>query len=117
MTAGMNPGQKLGQADVIRQLWNAGGMSKRAIARSVGCSPANVTKIIATMEGAARIKPAPASKPVQAKTCQRPDVANGLKPCGRPLHVIAGETMGVCQHHWEIGRPITGQKLGVSETW
>lgn len=97
------------KADVIRQLWASGIRNKAEIARRAGCSKSNVTQVLTRSE-----EPAPRPKPKGPRTCQRPDIDNGLKPCGRPLHEIGGEKLGICKHHWDTFKPLGNQKTPIT---
>ena len=135
----MTKDERESKAAEIRRLWLSGEWKKARIAERVGCSPSNVTQVIARLEKNGRagkvlrlwtttdLTPDQIARKcgcgfnaVKSITrgvkrellCQRPDVKNGLKPCGRPRHRLrTGDLLGVCEEHWNMGRPIGGQKL------
>lgn len=87
----------------IERLWKTTELSRFQIAMKANCSASYVEDVTGGMPRDT------------GKLCKRPDIANGLEPCGRPRHRLpCGELLGVCQHHWEIGRPIGGQKSIIS---
>jgi hypothetical protein len=135
----MTKDERESKAAEIRRLWLTGEWKKSQIAKKVGCSAPHVTQVIARMEKnglagkiislwqSTDLTPDQIARRcgcgfyyVQSLTrgvprellCQRPDVKNGLKPCGRPRHRLrTGDLLGVCEEHWNMGRPIGGQKL------
>lgn len=106
----MSPKQVRDKAQRIIEMWHSGVRNKSEIARRVECSKSNVNQVLARHEG----MPPPKTKRHKSLTCQRPDVENGLKPCGRPLHTIAGERLGICEHHWNTLKPLGGAKQIIS---
>lgn len=114
------------KAGKILELWDGGERDRQAIATQIPCARSYVDDVLRhagrvqkrAPRGASRPVPErPAPAPKLGRTCQRPDVANGLKPCGRPLHRIGGETIGVCRHHWETGKPLPGQQKRMGDRW
>lgn len=103
--------------DSILALWDAGERNKTEIARRIGCPRQTVQGALKRRGRAGPSLPAPEPVKPAARTCQRPDVGNGLLPCGRPLHEIGGETLGVCKMHWDTGAPVSGQKYQRPYPW
>lgn len=102
----MSPKQVRNKSRRIVEMWHSGVRNKSEIARRVGCSKSNVNQVLARHEGK---PPVPKAKH-KPGTCQRPDVENGLEPCGGPLHEIGGEKLGICKECWDAFMPQNGQR-------
>ena len=108
------PGRKGGPSltsDIIAL--NAKGMTGKAIAGELGCSGAHVSKVLCR----ARVELKAPHRMTEhwqgatyGKACREWVLTpEGLKPCGKPKHVLGGESMGQCEEHYEAQRPLAGR--------
>lgn len=100
------------KAQKIIELWESGVLNKSQIARRLDCTTSNVSQVLKRWEEKTIVPHR--TKPTGSRTCQRPDIDNGLKPCGRPLHEIGGEKLGICKHHWDTLKPLGNQKTPIN---